>query len=199
MDAISVTPVPGDPSQEDYEDLAPPLDTPFIFALGTVQSADGVDDQGRKRCTIQVTERVREAKKTSNLQCIFAGNPARWSTLSVPNPQASIYVVGTCSGFRAPNTLLVDLENITFNALAPTPTVGGGPPTPPAPGAKRRKFAAFASPVPATPSPAADSSSAATPPVASSSATTLEMLPAVADAQPVPTTRTRNDKRKAQA
>ncbi|OBZ78509.1 hypothetical protein A0H81_02121 [Grifola frondosa] len=172
LDALSIYPFPGDPNSDDYQDAIPDMPYPFAYGLGSIQAkhevlADGVS----KGFMVDLSEHVRDSPKPSSVQCIYDGMTPHWLNVPTPNPNTNIHFLGVCSGLYGDGRLTINLENIVFNTGAAPPAIGGGgpPPAPGTPGAKRRKFNAFASSADANVSSPSSSQASSSSSLASSS------------------------------
>ncbi|CDO71192.1 hypothetical protein BN946_scf184845.g62 [Trametes cinnabarina] len=162
IDALHLYPVPGDVSDESYQDHVPDMPFPFIYGIGTVHAKHETLADGKSRgFAVGLSERVRDVQSSSSLLCILDASP-RWANVPAPSPQSLIYFLGTATSVRDDGLLAISLSSLLFNL---SPSQSPAPETP----VKRRKFNAFAtlapSPSSGTPSSASEPSPVHPPPL----------------------------------
>ena len=68
LEAVHVAPLPGDPSEDSYDDHLPDFAHPLVFGLGTVTAAvDNLPD-GRISFPVSLSDYVRGTLKESTIQ-----------------------------------------------------------------------------------------------------------------------------------
>lgn len=160
LEAFHCYPYPGDASDSAYDEQLPDIPV-FMSALGIVRDCRNAEPQdNNKRISVEVGEWVREERRSFVVEAKLSCRTSRWTRFRLPAKQSIVSMYGTCCALRGDGVMIIDLENITTNAL-PAPladstgtTIGPGPP-PATPTAKKRKYNAFASAsnVHATPDP----------------------------------------------
>jgi hypothetical protein len=71
LEAFYLSPVPGDPSEDEYDERAPNVQIPFVFAVGQVCSGVHVLPGTDTKCfSVNLTEYVRDENQSSSLMCV---------------------------------------------------------------------------------------------------------------------------------
>ncbi|KAJ3017519.1 hypothetical protein NUW54_g564 [Trametes sanguinea] len=188
LDAISLYPVPGDPSDDAYQDNVPDMPYPFLSLLGCVTS-QAVVVSGSRHFPVRVQEYVRDETRESLINCIIPGNSPRWERVPPPNPFSLIYALGRCSETSSDGKLGVALEHLAMNLQAPPI-----PPATPESGSKRKRFNAYAPPPRASGSSPTDDPSASSPTLGNR---TPSPLPSAERTRPEPKTSRAQGKQRA--
>ena len=70
LEAIHITPLPGDPSDDSYDEHMPDFPYPIVFGLGTVSSSVETFSDGRISFPVSLSDYVRGNLKQSVLQSV---------------------------------------------------------------------------------------------------------------------------------
>lgn len=152
LEALHCFPYPGDASAPDYDEHLPVIPA-FVTALGVVRAVHPPSSLDHdKRISLEVGEWIRDERKTFNIDAKLDCASSRWTHFRLPAVQSIISVFGTCCALREDGSMLINLDNITLNAMPSSSNPAGelagprplpdGTPVPP----KKRKYTAFALP-----------------------------------------------------
>ncbi|KAH7907760.1 hypothetical protein BJ138DRAFT_1014023 [Hygrophoropsis aurantiaca] len=147
LDAYHIIPVPGNPSDDSYDNHLPDCPHPFVLGIGSVPvKTDVLADGVSKAFEVITSEYVRDSVKSTSVQCVFDGTSPRWSNTPVPNVNSIVQFFGTCAALTPSGVIRVNVENIVLN-IGPSASSNSTSLSSPSP-TKRRKFNAFVSPQP---------------------------------------------------
>lgn len=144
LDAMSLTPIPGDANSDTYEDHIPDLTTPFVFILGNVSVPLQELSDGTKIFSVSAADYVREGLRFTTVQGLFDTRP-RWAHIPHPLPASCVGLYGTCDAYLSTGILRVCLDHIALNARPHDPIQPASSPGADGSPSKKRKFAAIAS------------------------------------------------------
>jgi hypothetical protein len=71
LDAIYLCPMPGDPSNDNYDDMLPDFCHPLVLTMGVVSSAPDGGSGGPVTFPVSVSEYIRGAMKDSTIMFVF--------------------------------------------------------------------------------------------------------------------------------
>ncbi|PPQ93034.1 hypothetical protein CVT25_006785 [Psilocybe cyanescens] len=180
LDAIVIYPVPGVPSDDDYEDSLPDSPFPFIFGVGHVSSTSSQPDTNNSKVFgVSFTEYVCDTQRSTVLRCAYDATRSRWKNTPIPAIQTCISIFGSCHSVFQDGSLRLNLENIVFNvgplslaaqppdtAIQVSPNIG-----------KRCQFNAIAPPLPPSTSTAAPTPSTSVQPAVFETSVASQLTP----------------------
>ncbi|KAF8473660.1 hypothetical protein DFH94DRAFT_695668 [Russula ochroleuca] len=144
--------MPGDPSNDNYDDMLPDFCHPLVLTMGVVSSAPDGGSGGPVTFPVSVSEYIRGAMKDSTIIGRIDKSTAHWKNVPSPGCGAIVSLIGTCFDISDTGLLSIALDNIVYCPSTPQPlgALANAEPT----GNKHHKFGTHVATCPDPPSDA---------------------------------------------
>ena len=125
VDAIKFVPVPGDPTDDTYEDGVPDMPHPLFCVTGQIVGSVSTSGSILSH-TLTSSEWIRDVRQPSKFTLLFDTSKPRWRHKPELKSGATVQVVGTAGGVHN-GTVAIAPDNIvlSFGAPAAAPDAGG--------------------------------------------------------------------------
>ncbi|KAJ7270321.1 hypothetical protein C8J57DRAFT_1508351 [Mycena rebaudengoi] len=118
MHALQFVVLPGDPTQDSYDDHVPDQLPAWVYGIGHVTGEQLTLNDGKNSRVFPVTvgDFVQKSVQTFIVECVYDASSPRWQRTPVLNNRSCVQFMGSCRGLpTSSGRLLINVENVCLN------------------------------------------------------------------------------------